>query len=65
MPPPEAMIGVDGIHAYNPYSLTSIDTRTSVESRERKELVAVPRADVASREKRSADRAPVRGLTAD
>ena len=59
MPPAEATIGVDGIHAYDPCSLASIDTRTSVESRERKELVAVPRADVVSREKRSADRATI------
>jgi hypothetical protein len=59
-PPAEAMIGVEGVHAYEPYSLASIDTRTSVESREQKDQIAVPRADVVSRERRSADRAPTR-----
>jgi hypothetical protein len=54
-PPADAMSGFDGVHAYDPYSLASIDTRTSFGSREQQESTAAPRADVVSREKRSGE----------
>lgn len=43
------------MHAYDPYLLASINTRTSIGSREQQEPISVPRADVVSRERRSAD----------
>ena len=55
-PPGEALGDVDELHGCDPCSLASIDTRTSIGSHEQQDPAAIPRADVLSREKRSATR---------
>jgi hypothetical protein len=51
-PQTEALNGVDELHGCDPYSLASINTRTSVESRGQQDPAIIPRADVLKRAKR-------------